>query len=57
MDTLYTIADVQRVLKCGRTKAYALIASGAIASIVIGRSLRVTKKDLHAFIDENRRDG
>ena len=47
---------VQRVLGCSRSKAYALCHSGEIASIRLGRSLRVDLADLDRFVADRRSD-
>ena len=48
---LLTVADVQQALSIGRTKVFALIASGALKSIRIGSSRRISVKALEDFID------
>jgi len=48
---LLTVVDVQQALSIGRTKVFALIASGALKSIRIGSSRRISVKALEDFID------
>ena len=44
--------DVARLLNISRSKAYAMIQSGEIASVRLGGSVRVRPSDLLAFISE-----
>ncbi len=46
--------QVCRIVNLGRSKVYELIASRQIKSIRIGRSRRVLREDLMAWIDEQR---
>lgn len=48
---LLTIEEVSGRLKKGRSATYALVLSGAIPSLKIGRSRRVTVTALDAFIE------
>lgn len=44
------IEDVMTVLDIGRNTAYALVRSGRLRSIKIGRQLRISKDALEAFL-------
>lgn len=48
---LLTIAEAAEQLAIGRTTLYALMASGEIASVKIGRSRRIRPEALDAFIE------
>ncbi len=48
---LYSPDDLVIVLRMARGRIYELLASGALPSLKIGRSRRVTADALHAFID------
>lgn len=54
---LFRIQEVQQRLACGRTKAYELVATRQLASVRIGRAIRVHEKDLQTFIGRNRQHG
>lgn len=45
-----SVRDVARILRIGRNQAYELVRSGAIASVRIGRSIRVPKVALERFL-------
>ena len=47
---LLRVEDVRRVLRIGRSQAYALCASGQLPVVRIGRSVRVPAEDLHAWV-------
>ncbi len=44
------IEDVMTVLDIGRNTAYALVRSGRLRSIKIGRQLRISRDALEAFL-------
>ena len=44
------IEDVMKVLDIGRNTAYALVKSGKLRSIKIGRQIRISKDALEAFL-------
>lgn len=48
---LLTPAEAARSLGIGRTKVYELMASGALASVQIGRSRRVPREALAELVD------
>ncbi|QSQ10462.1 Putative DNA-binding proteinA [Koleobacter methoxysyntrophicus] len=47
---VYTVPEVAKILRIGRTKAYDLIKQGKIASIRVGRSIRIPRQALENFI-------
>jgi excisionase family DNA binding protein len=50
MERLYTVREVQEILKVGRSFAYKLVQSGEIRAVRVGRCLRVRATDLEAYI-------
>ena len=52
-ERLYTVAEIQRRLSIGRSKAYELVATRQLPGVRIGRSLRVREQDLRRFIESN----
>ena len=50
---LLTVKEVARALRLGHTKTYELIASGQLAAVRIGRSVRVTPQALRDFLDSH----
>lgn len=40
---VYTVAEIQKMLRISRTAAYALVNSGRFPVIRIGKSIRVSK--------------
>ena len=53
-EEMLTIRDVQAALKCGKTTAYSLVSKRLLPAIRVGRSLRIRRSDLEAFIERNR---
>ena len=47
---LLTVEDAASVLQIGRTRVFGLIANGALASVKIGRSRRIRRRDLEAYV-------
>ena len=47
---LYRPEDAARLLEISRSKIFELIASGAIASVKIGRSRRVSRRAIDDFV-------
>ena len=45
-----TIREIQKELAIGRTKAWQLVASGAVPAVKIGRSVRVNRRDLEEWL-------
>jgi excisionase family DNA binding protein len=50
MERLYTVREVQEILKVGRSFAYKLVQSGEIKTVRVGRCVRVRATDLEAYI-------
>ena len=53
MDELLNGKDVAKILNVSLAYAYGLMAQGQIPSVRFGRSVRVRKVDLEAFIENN----
>lgn len=49
-DPLLKVAQVATLIGQGRTTTYGLIMSGQIPSVKIGRSRRVRKSDVEAYV-------
>jgi excisionase family DNA binding protein len=47
---LVTIPEAARVLAVGRSTLYELIGSGQLATVHIGRSVRIAVDELEAFV-------
>jgi excisionase family DNA binding protein len=50
---LLTIEEVRTELNIGRTLAYQLVTSGALAVVRVGHVLRVRRADLDAYLEAN----
>ncbi len=48
-----TVAELQEVLGIGSTKAYQLLQSGEIPAVRVGRALRVCRRDLDEWAQQN----
>ena len=48
---LYRVTEAAEVLGIGRTSVYALLKSGALRSVTVGRSRRIRSVDLDDFIN------
>jgi excisionase family DNA binding protein len=48
---LFTVEDVARALNIGRTRVFGLIANGILPSVNIGRSRRIRRRDIEAYVD------
>ena len=57
MEPLLRPPEVARHLGISRAKAYQLIAAGDIASVRIGRVVRVAPADLSVYVARQRRGG
>lgn len=53
---VYTPLDVSDILKIGRTKVFALLKSGELQSVLIGRSRRILPEQLDEYIEKLRRE-
>ena len=51
---VYTPLDVAEKLQIGRTKVFALLKSGELPSVLIGRQRRVLPEQLDAFMEKLR---
>ena len=49
--TLYTVAEVQEILRIGKSRAYHLVQSGEIPHVRIGKLLRVRADDLERYLE------
>ncbi|MGF1472110.1 MAG: helix-turn-helix domain-containing protein [Rubrobacteraceae bacterium] len=47
-----SLKEVQELLGIGSTKAYELVAKGKIPSIRIGRAIRINRRELDRWLDE-----
>lgn len=52
LPTVLTVVEAAKVLRISRSAAYAAVASGAIASLRVGRSLRVPTGQLLRLLGE-----
>ena len=48
------VQEVAEVLRIARGRAYELVADGEIPSVRIGRSVRVSRKELERWLEEQR---
>ncbi len=48
------VPEVARIIRVARSRAYELVAEGEIPSIRIGRSVRVSRKGLDRWLEEQR---
>ena len=48
------VQEVAEVLRIARGRAYELVGSGEIPSVRIGRSVRVSRKELDRWLEEQR---
>ena len=48
------VPEVAEVLRIGRSRAYEMVAEGKIPSVRIGRSVRVNRKELDRWLEEQR---
>ena len=51
--TWITVEEMRRTLKIGKNKALALLASGDIEGIRVGRAVRVSQDSLNRYITAN----
>ena len=49
-----TLREMQEILGIGKTKGYELVATGALPSVRIGRSIRISRKELERWLDQQR---
>ena len=48
------VPKVAEMLRIARNRSYDLVANGTIPAIKIGRSLRVSRKELERWLEEQR---
>lgn len=48
------VPKVARVLRIARSRAYELVADGEIPAVKIGRSVRVSRKELERWLEGQR---
>jgi excisionase family DNA binding protein len=53
-DEFIRIPEMAAELKISRGRAYALVADGTIPAVKIGRSLRVSRRELRAWLATHR---
>jgi excisionase family DNA binding protein len=53
-DQFIRIPEMAAELKISRGRAYALVADGTIPAVKIGRSLRVSRRELRAWLETHR---
>ncbi len=51
------VPEIAGVLRIARSRAYELVGSGEIPSIRIGRSVRVNRRELDAWLEGQRQTG
>jgi excisionase family DNA binding protein len=57
MDTQHEflkVPDVAEELRIARSRAYEMVANGTIPAVKIGRSVRVSRKELERWLEEQR---
>ncbi len=52
-ETIYTIPEVACYLKLSRSKIYCLVQQGKIPHVRFGKNVRITERDLNAWLDTN----
>ena len=48
------VPEVAEELRIARSRAYELVADGEIPAVKIGRSVRVSRKELNRWLEKNR---
>lgn len=48
---IMSVEEMRSILKIGRNKAYAIVGTGAIKSLKIGRTIRIPKRYVVDFIE------
>jgi len=49
-----TLREMQEMFSIGRTKAWQLVASGEVPAVKIGHSVRVSRRELERWLEEQR---
>ena len=52
MDEIFTIPEVARYLKLSKSKVYALVQTGEIPHLKIGRNVRIRETELKQWIEK-----
>jgi excisionase family DNA binding protein len=50
----YTVEELQRWLRLGRSKTYELIRTGEVPSYRLGRIVRIRRQDVETWLEQNR---
>jgi excisionase family DNA binding protein len=53
-DEFIRIPEMAAELKISRGRAYALVADGTIPAVKIGRSLRISRRELRSWLETRR---
>lgn len=53
LPVVLSVSDLAKVLQIGRTSAYALVNSGAIHVIRIGKSIRIPRNALLDYLEQS----
>ena len=48
------VPEVAQILRVARSRAYELVADGEIPAVKIGRSVRVSRKELDRWLEDQR---
>ena len=48
------VPEVAEELRIARSRAYEMVANGTIPAVKIGRSIRVSRKELERWLEEQR---
>lgn len=48
------VPEVARIIRVARSRAYELVGSGEIPSVRIGRSVRISRRELDRWLEEKR---
>lgn len=51
LPAVLTVEEAARVLRIGRNAAYAAVAAGTIRSIRMGRTIRISRRELERLLD------
>ena len=57
VSTVYDIKDLQKILKIGRSQAYALVESGKIKAFRTGKCWKITEAALNEYIAKSEKNG
>jgi excisionase family DNA binding protein len=47
-----TVGDLAKILRIGRSSAYALVKSGQIRCIRVGKAIRIPRAALYEYLDK-----